>query len=68
MKDLSVYVCSPGFSMRSCLTKYDCLGNERAICVCVCVCSRGFSMRGYLTKYDYLGYERPLCVCLFSWF
>ena len=53
--------------MQSCLMpKYDCLGNERALCVCVC--SRGFSMRGYLTKYDYLGDERPLCVCLFSWF
>ena len=63
MKDLSVCVCSRGFSMRSCLTKYDCLGMKD---LCVCVCSRGFSMR--LTKYDYLGDERPLCVCLFSWF
>ena len=43
MKDLCVCVCSRGFIMRSCLTKYDCLGNERPLCVCVC--SRGFSMR-----------------------
>ena len=34
MKDLSVRVCSRGFSMRSCLTKYDCLGDERPLCVC----------------------------------
>ena len=66
MKDLSVCVFSRGFSMRSCLTKYDCLG-MKDLSVCV-FCSRGFSMRGYLTKYDYLGDERPLCVCLFSWF
>ena len=65
MKDLSVYVCSRGFSMRSYLTKYDCLGMKD---LCVYVCSHCFSIRGYLTKYDCLGNERPLCVCLFSWF
>ena len=59
MKDLSVYVCSPGFGKLSCLTKYDCLGDERPL---LYVCSHCFSMRGYLTKYDYLGDERPLCV------
>ena len=65
MKDLSVYVCSPGFSKLSCLTKYDCLGDESMAPsrhLSVYVCSHCFSMRGYLTKYDYLGDERPLCV------
>ena len=38
MKDLSVYVCSRGFSMQSYLTKYDCLGDERPLCVCLFSC------------------------------